>query len=403
MLPSQLKPGHFAGYPPRGRQVAASRVELLRQLPLSFVPLLLREVIAYDWKFPAERQEVDAQFAYLRSLSQEGLTRLMGRFAGVKLSRKLEGFDWVQAPAVFSEQLSAYLWATHQIGAFRTAAVEFMNAFRAATPQAPPSMARLVIVVIGQGVSRSGYALFRRLRPHGAYFTQVNPEKGWRTLLEAAAARAKAYPALFAHWYIEGGSVGTPLAADLTWMSYDSMAAVRAAVVARMRNQLQTGKGADARRTALALTRPEDVGLKGEGDDGVLNHFKLSVLSEGSGTQFFSTTFVQWSAREALRRAQPLTLLARFAPRQTERSMNEMLAGTRKTLVLDPEGALVDADMGAYYTWLNQRRLPGAADSSFLVWFEDHTEALVISRSVTPRTESSGRIEMSQLLEKALS
>ena len=33
----------------------------------------------------------------------------------------------------------------------------------------------------------------------------------------------------------------------------------------------------------------------GEGDNGVLNRFELSVLTEGSGTQMFSTTFVQWS------------------------------------------------------------------------------------------------------------
>ena len=41
----------------------------------------------------------------------------------------------------------------------------------------------------------------------------------------------------------------------------------------------------------------------------MLNRFQLSLLTEGSGTQVFSTTFVQWAAREALRRAQPLTLV----------------------------------------------------------------------------------------------
>jgi hypothetical protein len=28
---------------------------------------------------------------------------------------------------------------------------------------------------------------------------------------------------------------------------------------------------------------------------------------------------------------------------------------------------LIDADMGAYYNWLNQQRLPGVEQSSFLV------------------------------------
>ena len=63
----------------------------------------------------------------------------------------------------------------------------------------------------------------------------------------------------------------------------------------------------------------------------MLNHFQLKLLTEGSGTQIFSTTFAQWTAREALRRAQPLTMLVRFAPRQRQRPMNELLANSTAT------------------------------------------------------------------------
>jgi len=146
--------------------------------------------------------------------------------------------------------------------------------------------------------------------------------------------------------------------------------------------------------------RPEDLGLKGEGDERVLNYFKVTLLSEGSGVQFFSTTFVQWAAREVLRRAQPVTLLARFAPRVTERSMNASLMGSRTTSDLDAEGALVDADMGAYYTWLNQMRLTGADRASFLIWFEDHAEALVVAPSVASGVESTQAIDLNQLLDR---
>jgi len=55
--------------------------------------------------------------------------------------------------------------------------------------------------------------------------------------------------------------------------------------------------------------------------------------------------------------------------------MNELLTGTGRTVATDPEGSLIDADMGAYYTWLNQQRLPGAEASRFVVWFEGHGEA----------------------------
>lgn len=69
MLPNELKADQFSKYPPQARQLAVTHINLLASLPLGFLPLLLRELIAYDWKFPAERRELDNQFTYLISLS----------------------------------------------------------------------------------------------------------------------------------------------------------------------------------------------------------------------------------------------------------------------------------------------------------------------------------------------
>src|SRR3982751_5956963 len=136
----------------------------------------------------------------------------------------------------------------------------------------------------------------------------------------------------------------------------------------------------EAFRTRMAQTRPDEIGLAAGGDS-VLDRFQLSILTEGSGTQVFATTFVQWAAREALRRAQPTTMLVRFAPRQREKPMNELLAEAQRRPELDPQGSLVDADMGAYYTWLNQQRLSDAERATFIAWFEGHKDAVVIGPS----------------------
>jgi hypothetical protein len=127
------------------------------------------------------------------------------------------------------------------------------------------------------------------------------------------------------------------------------------------------------------------------------------VLTEGSGTQIFSTTFAQWTAREALRRAQPLTLLVRFAPRQRQRPMNEMLTNSHTAPEVDPMGSLVDGEMGAYYHWINQQRLPGAEQSAFLAWFEGHSRALVVAPTLPRGAESNSAIDMGKLLSLALS
>jgi len=400
MLPNQLKAAQFSGYPPLARQLAVNRVLVLQQLPLSFLPLLLREVIQYDWKFPAERKELDNQLAYLGSLSAEQLRQSMAPFAALRLPAQFERIDWVNEPVQFSEQLTAHLWATHQIDAFRRASVEYVHELNAATPPGPLPAKRLGIVLVGQGVERNTYRLFRKLRPQGVYFTRVSAENGRSILLDAVAARAQAHPIPFGHWYIDGGTEASSCG-GLTCVSYASLDTVRIALVGKMRKVMQAGGGGpEVLRTMLAQMKPQDLGLSGDGDEGILNRFQVSVLTEGSGTQLFSTTFVQWSAREVLRRAQPLTLLARFTPRQREQSIRELLAGTQQKPVADPQGSLIDADMGAYYTWINQQRLPGADQSSFLVWFENHNEALAVSPSLPRGGENNTPTDLRQLLRQ---
>src|SRR5438045_5024100 len=109
----------------------------------------------------------------------------------------------------------------------------------------------------------------------------------------------------------------------------------------------------DEQRTHMARLTPADLGIDREGDigeDELLDRFKVKLLTEGSGTQIFSTTFAQWTAREVLRRAQPITLLVRFAPRQRQRPMNELLTSMPANggnVEFDPIGSLIDADMAA--------------------------------------------------------
>jgi hypothetical protein len=261
---------------------------------------------------------------------------------------------------------------------------------------------RLGIAVIGQGVDTYDAPLFRNLRQHGAYFGGVKPDNGLPLLLNAVAARAKAHPVAYGHWYIDGGQPEdhSPL---LTCVSYGALEPVRAALLRNIQTELQRpGMGPEELRTHLARLVPSDLGLDKAGDE-VLGRFQVKLLTEGSGTQIFSTTFAQWTAREALRRAQPLTVMVRFAPRQRQRPMNELLTSVHANAELDLAGSLVDADMGAYYNWLNQQRLPGADQSAFLVWFEGHNQALAIGPSIPRGTVSTTVADLSELLALVVS
>jgi hypothetical protein len=330
-------------------------------------------------------------------LSAEQNNDWFGKFARISVSESLVRLDWVSAPGEFVERLSSHLWTTHQMDAFREAAVIYVDRLHAAIPPEIPIVPRLGIAVIGQGLERNDYLLFRKLRPHGVYFTHLKPDDGLQELLNALAKRASKYPASYGHWYIDGGQPH-PHDEVLTCISYGSLGPARAVLLSKMQAEIERqGMGPEVLRTILARMKPEDLSLR-EGD-ALLNRFCVSLLTEGSGTQIFSTTFVQWAARETLRRAQPLSLLVRFAPRQRQKPMNELLSSAHNDSESDPAGSLIDADMGAYYNWLGQQRLSGAQQSSFLVWFENHGEALAISPTLPRGTQSSKSTSVSELLQ----
>jgi hypothetical protein len=401
MLPAELQARAFERYPEAGRRIASKHVELLRKLPLGFLPLLLRELIVYDWKFPAERRELDAQFAYLGSLSPEQLRQAMAPFAQLRLTAALEKLDWVDSPAIFAEQLTAHLWSTHQIDGFRAGATSYMEKASAASSSESAPMRRLGIAVVGLGVERTDYRPFRKLRPHGAYFSRVQPGAGVDAIVKAVGRRAKAHPTPYAHWHIDAAPSAPAAVQGVTAVSYAALAAPRAALQSRMQKIYEAAVfDPEAFRTRMAQMQAAEIGL--ETADPVLTRFQLALLTEGSGTQVFATTFAQWAAREALRRAQPATLLVRFGPRQRENPMNVLLAESQRRPELDPQGSLIDADMGAYYTWLNQQRLPGAADAAFLAWFEGHGDAVAIGPGLKPATTSDAEISLGDLLERLI-
>ncbi|MGA7157506.1 MAG: hypothetical protein WBY53_11690 [Acidobacteriaceae bacterium] len=400
MLPSELQPANFNKYSPAAKKLALEHLPVFRQLPLSFLPGLLHELIEYDDRFPVEQLRIEEELSILSALSASQLEARFQGFAALRLSSKLEHTDWVEKPGQFLEQESAYLWTTHQLDAFREAAVAYGNTLQSARAPHPLPTPRLGIAVIGKGASTTPEPLFRMLRKHGTYFSAVNPEGGLEELIATAEARAKAHPAAYGHWYVDGGVAARPTV-GLTTVSYDELSPVRDRLLNFMQGEIaKPGMGPEELRTDLAQLTPAELGMK-HGDGGVLDRFQVKLFTEGSGTQIFSTTFAQWTSREALRRAEPLTLLVRYAPRQRQRPMNELLSNTGSRNELDPAGSLVDADMGAFYQWVNQQRLTGSEQSSFLVWWEEQREALVVAPTLPHGVTSDSPMDLGALVKLA--
>ena len=372
-----------------------AHLALFQSLPLAFLPSLLQELIEYDYKFPVERVELEKELAQLSALSPTEFQNVLVGFSRLRLSSAQEKVDWVNQPIYFTEQFSAYLWSTHQMDGFRDAATAYGLRMRATASAPAPPMQRLGIAVIGQGVDSYDLPLFAKLRPLGTYFSNVDPAGGLQKVMAITAARSQAYSAPYAHWYVDGGTAEASHSL-LTRVSYAELAPLRKTLLERIQQETtKAGMGPEELRNYLARLTPADLGFLG---DPILSRFQMKVLTEGSGTQIFSTTFAQWTTREILRRASATTLLARFAPRQRQRPMNELLSSKEDHSETDPVGSLIDADMAAYYHYINQQRLPGHQRAAFLAWFEGHNQAVCIAPSLPRGVESRSALNLTELL-----
>lgn len=378
--PAALQPGHFAGYPTQARLLATSHIALLRTIPLPLLPVLLREVAAYDYKFPVERTRLARQLAWLTRLTPAQRIPLFAPFAALTFSPALDRLDWINDPAAYMEQLTAELWSSGFMPRFREASAAYAEAMRTALPEILPARPRLCLVVLGDDLraANGSGARFQQLRSRGVLLTGIDPTDGFTALLDRVHARSaeSAQSTSFAHWYVDGG-LAEPVEPHIATASYSAMEPVRRKLLARAGDLLsQERSGPEELRSLMAQIKPGDVGLSPHADP-VLTHFQLTLMTEGSGTQVFATTFVQWAAREILRRAEPETLLLRFRPRQRQQGMNELMTGS-VSLGPDLPGSLIDAEQGAYSTWLNLQRLPGAEQAVFLAWQQGSREAVAL-------------------------
>src|ERR1700684_3244679 len=109
-LGTSLQATDFSAYPPQARELAVRHLSTLRSLPIIFAAVLLRELIGFDWQFPAERAEMTAQLALLHDTPSSGpLRNAVQRFAALPLSQDLRARAWAAQPEAFMEALTAYL------------------------------------------------------------------------------------------------------------------------------------------------------------------------------------------------------------------------------------------------------------------------------------------------------
>ena len=374
--------------------------ELLERLPVTFRANLGVEIGRWPTLFAPEK-------AYLRALLERlaALTtpEFAETFAGLRRVEAEAGCGEVRGGDArqVQDKTQALLRRKGQFPSWRR---EVDQVFQRLQPRVEErlypkgSPRRLVVVVYGQGIAIQRDQLWRQLRAIG---TRI-PLR-----LEGAAASGPFLRALFAGLL---SAPGEPAGLDphATWivdagealhdLCEESAAAGSARAVAlsyaRLRGYREELSRSLYRRVLAGVSSPQELAdfaraldirpLAGTADE-VVRAFVRDVFLGGNGTLLVSNTFVEWAAVQALKRAEPRLLVARFGVRDKMKPFSSLLlfSSPRPTdqvpTLEDPLGSFVDVEQLAYYVWLNAEKSPAYRGKTlYLLLAEGVDEVLAI-------------------------
>jgi hypothetical protein len=409
----------------------------LDRLPRTFLINTLVELERWPAFFEPEKKYFRMLMQELSSLREAEFGRMFGSLANFELRTGCGRVTAANLDALQARSL-AYLQRQGEYAAWRR---EIDAIFQRLGPAVearlysgslPP---RLIVVVYGEGISIRREELWKRFKGVGriiplelggaesspsflhALFTGQQAGSGnqtARTLFEVLQGSAGC--SALDSWVVEAGDgihqlcesrartralvagpatgVQEPCA---TGMSYDRLRGYRerltdvihAKVVQGLRSPLELA----AYVKTLEITPPEPkaggppAGLTLYSDRVVLGFVRDTFLA-GNGTLIINNTFVEWAAVQALKRAQPRVLVARFGVRDKMKPFSSLLLFSKPRptdqipIMQDPLGSFIDAELLAYYIWLNaEKGLPYRGKTLYLMLAEDVDQALLIAPS----------------------
>jgi hypothetical protein len=363
----------------------------LERLPQSFPPLVVRQLRGWPALFPPERDALSGLLRTLGGLDANGTRALFHRFDAFALPN-LAGLDPIFDEEKVLERCLERFKRDGTYQAWRTAVDDVFQRLSALDEPAAPGTPKLVYVALGEGTGPAqtlGDAERRflpyftnHLEPAGALLTSLSGGIDADLLLELFRGSPP-----IKLWAIDAGNALRPRAA--TFFGFEQLRPVMDRVTRKMAGEMLAGvSGPEALYAKVTGFKALDLGLPAF-EDARIHRFAERVVLEGSGALLINNSFAEWAALSALRRVEPDLLLVRFAQRRRFvplRQLDPFQAPGAPGADLAAEDAgesLEDADVLAYYVWLETRKNARYRDRThFLFHLEGSGAALLAGPGV---------------------
>jgi hypothetical protein len=407
--------------------------DVLKRLPLTFLPFINQQLHEWEYLFPNERRSVERLLLYVASLSETQSTALFR--VVVELEAKMGVRHWDFSTAEQTIQNSSELARSPYFQEWRRAVQAVFDAADEAAQHNDPTreapVHRLVILEIPSVLPLKEGNLWQRWQGIGKPVSlaldagqKTEPleslllgmpgpgAESSRGLLHAVRTRSAAAHADI--WVVDAGrELSDSLAVQPDFftaasspvlLSNGRLDAYRQNFSHEMNTMRKDLADADAvfdrlRKVDVSPWCPPEVAV-----DPAVREFVRSLYLSGNGAVIFGNSFVEWASSEAFRRARPSFLAARFGVRTRPKPFTGVAVFDNPDQVNplpavdDFEGSAVDAQMLALYVWLAASRFEEYQRSTVCVCIAASlAQAYVIAPPEFTLSQDTGPVTLDRL------
>ena len=386
--------------------LARAHDDVLRRLPATVQAFILVDLQKWPALFPAEQRYQRTLLEHLSQTPPDALNRLTGGIARVETEAALTRIS-ERDPGRFQDQAQAALRKQNLVTAWRREIdLLFQQIDPALEARLFPADAprRVVLQLYGNGIAVQPDKLWSRFRTSGMRIPlRLDSVKSSGDYLRELTSffgtlRSDAAFAPTDAWIIESHAALHDLvqkesteARPPTGLSYERLLPYRDVLMRALFTKIQSGVESPQAFAAYARSlrlAPEPGVLLNPTE--VVQTFVRDVLLTGNGTLFVNNTFVEWAAAQALRRAQPRILVARYGVRDRLKPFSSLLLFSQPRtsdvipLVEDPVGSFIDVEQLAYYVWVHAEKSAAYRNRTLYLFLAESVPEMLAIRSDLP-------------------
>jgi hypothetical protein len=355
---------------------------LVGRLPVTLRPSLNQQLSEWEMLFPFERNRVAIFMDGVETFSPSALDALTARLRaleskmGVKQWKFSEDIDTIENASQLARSAYYVEWRREVERVF-----EAFNAAARTPTRIQKDSTRFILLVLPANLPLDPQTIWREWDPRGQEIKiSGGAERICELAMQGQPGLSPIAPLLAGQSSVEASNLwlidaegrlnamlsslaSAPLASSL---SYAALKPFRDKFLAELNKapksiQITDEVVANLRRESWDGWNLWPSDLTGQPR---LRKFVIDLFLSGNGALIFSNAFVEWTASEALRRARPRAIVARFGMRSKPKPFTSIAIFENQQRISslpdvdDPENSAIDALILARYVWLSASRYP---------------------------------------------